>query len=247
MATGKKKRKAASNPQRGFATSSVPSKKTQRPAAPKSASAEELGHPEDDVIRPQTVNGSGCPPLCGSRRKPNGHGQSPGTEPEVDIETLELEALLEKHGPKCKAEAIRAANQLKVENRTLRLKSFPVDHDKWFTDHSIHSTLTQGYPRPNLPFLPFGTALSIPEDEILVKTWVLRQVLTQIQVARVDEALTVALNPASSDYIWGQEQALEWLAANNAFKIVPIIEANASLAAAATASDETVPGTHTIS
>lgn len=223
----KKKSKPAANPARGFATTSVASKPRVEtaetvqtpPNGPSLSDATTTGSTKPDAsTTPSIVQQSHAPnPEPGSTLSPE--------EFEKQLEESELQLLVEKHAQKVKRDAIRQKTRLDTDRRLLRGQSEPLNTRKWLPQELMDqildliqaetrfaaSSLTSE--RPTNEKMP-------SEEDLTMRLWTLQQTLASLSFSsdKVDAVLKYVLELAPSvsssnrDYIWGLEEALDWLA-----------------------------------
>ena len=221
MAQGKKKKKVAANPQRGFATTSIPSKKAEPTPADDSA------EPEADERPVSVPNGSG-------NHEENAAGNNHEfSGPGVDSDPTEarLQSLVSIHGSRISKDARNQAEMRQREKRLLRLQGFPIDHRQWFSDRVISSILSEAFPAYPSPLLFPDYQKVLDSDEALLKIWSLRQFLVRLHLPGADAALTHAVKASADtltkdqrDEAWGATAAFEWLAANGHLEEEPMVE-----------------------
>ncbi|KAK7937976.1 helicase associated domain-containing protein [Apiospora aurea] len=230
MAPKKKKTKAAANPSRGFATTSVASKPVTR-----------IEQAEEAIA---TSNGKAATPLSAQEGKaagatPENAALAPSdptvarpTKPDLSPEEFEkqlleseLQLLVEKHAQKVKRDAQRQKTRLETDRRLLRGQAEPVNVRKWLPqelmDHILD--LIQAEHRFAASSLGPDTTSSgrlLPEEELTMKLWTLQQTLesagfTEEKVASVLQYI-LEIGPniggTTKENIWGLEEALDWLA-----------------------------------
>ena len=223
MAPNKKKKKAT-NPSRGFATTSFASKSKI----------------EDDVEATKTSsNGSSEPmqPDTGDRGSPNGKSTlqvnpvvaNPSPEElENQWEESELQLLLEQHSERVKKDASRQISRLRTEKRLLT----QADHllcRSWLPEELmqlIESSLKAQREENILPGSSLNNtkpAESFSENILLTRLWTLERTLIGLgfKQSRVRDALRHLIHrkaeqkaeqPNAKDASWGLEEIIEWLA-----------------------------------
>lgn len=225
MAPNRKKKKLATNASRGFATVSLPSKKA---VAAEDDPKDELDHPI-----PSHPEAEKNPPLdVASGESVDHHGstleysqnsvQIAKTLADGDIEMSELHILWDKHRARCRDEVSRQIGRLKAETHALRIKAVPVDVDQWMADDIISSILARASSDSLVTLTSTDNVSSLVTDEFLLKLWALRQVLTQLQIPNVEDALAHVVTlfgkgqlTISKDDLLGLPEALEWTVINN--------------------------------
>ena len=222
----KKKKKAASNPARGFATVSLPSKaKADNDALDAEAAqadggnAELLGHTSPgvvDVSQPSQV--------------PSSIQGMTADQLEEHLEEAELQSIVERSAERSRREATRQMSRLETERRTLRAQAMPLETDHWLTEDLVEGIFNlhqnSGVNHGGSPQLPYLDK-DMQQDDLLVKLWTLQQVLRLFKAPHEDRvlkhvvSLTSKCNSSSKDYIWGLEESLDWLALNAAPEELP--------------------------
>lgn len=224
MAPNKKKKKTpASNPLRGFATTSTPAKRKLEEKV------------DDDVVSERALINSNVAPDNKSVGSNNANvdsedlSQLSPEELENHLEESAFQILIEKHGEKSKKDASRQANKLRTEQRVLRVQSEHLDISSWLPQELVQSIFDLlRAQKGNRSFdvdLDIRQARKISEQDLIIKLWTLRQVLTQlgfsdgrVRLAVLSQLqtghLTRSLGPssASKDGLWGLEESLDFLA-----------------------------------
>jgi ATP-dependent RNA helicase DHX29 len=221
MAGGKKKKKPASNPARGFATTSIASK-----PKPEADEPEELGPtPELPAIANGTQEDAAqtVGPAGGASDELS-KSLSP-EEFEKQLELSELQMLVEKHAQKSKRDALRQKTRLETDRRVLRGQAENLNTRKWLPSELMEEILDlvkaeERFAGPaadsTLPLKPFS------EEELTIRLWTLQQSLVNAGFleSKVVSALEYVLKISdkiganNKDAIWGVEEALDWLARN---------------------------------
>ncbi|KAG8623728.1 hypothetical protein KVT40_008704 [Elsinoe batatas] len=219
MAGGtKKKKKPASNPARGFATTSIASKtKVDQP--------EKLPEP---VVKAQSSSD-------GSKRK----GSTDASEPvetqsstikekdlkdlspeelEAQLELSDLQQTVERLGPKVSREAARQISRLETDRRVLRGQAEWLPVSGWLSgqakDAILDAVLAE---KDDDDASDMSPVLTNSEDVVLSRVWALRLILeglhfSQDQVMRVLLSLLNKPPPEDSLGTWGLNEALQSLA-----------------------------------
>lgn len=208
MASGKKKKKAvASNPARGFATTSLPSK--AKIAEPEPEPEPEPAAPPEEPEQPQW--------------------QPPTAEEETE---LALRSIVEIHGPKVRREAQKIVTKSETEKRTLRSSNlcYPLKLDRIFgidagrlgrksegIEEALGEKVLQLAKTEYLVALEKNPRLGATEDGILVQAWTLHKVLLGLGFTRkrVEDGIKVVLNRvgrSDRDVETLLDEVLEWMA-----------------------------------
>ena len=231
MAPSKKKKKPASNPARGFATTSTASK-------PKYDRTEEL----DSNVQ---IDESGTPAVLSTAVSSTRPGQSSSREPEKalceltpeelesQLEESTLQLLVENQGEKTKKDVSRHVARLQTEKRLLRSQAEYLHIRQWLPPEimQIITSLLQAQEDGN-SHLPSKTDTSkaapqLSEDELLIKLWALKRLLPLLGFSeqRTDLAIRHVLTlmktsgpqnlSSGKDTVWGLDECLAWLALNS--------------------------------
>ncbi|KAK2857300.1 hypothetical protein FQN49_004837 [Arthroderma sp. PD_2] len=197
MAPNKKKKKAASNPARGFATVSVPSKvkpSSTEPVEPEGLVGSEVSPEEQPAEASQnatTQTASHTPEL---------HELTP-EELERHLEEAELQAVVDKHSAKCKADAARYSIKLAAEKRLLRPQATPLNStSEWLSPDLLEKILQkekidakkQSKQPAQANKAEYNGQLTLSaEENVCVNMWILRLTLLELgfQETDIDEAL----------------------------------------------------------
>ncbi|KAL5335025.1 P-loop containing nucleoside triphosphate hydrolase protein [Aspergillus crustosus] len=212
----KKKKKPASNPARGFATVSIPSKV-------KPAESSEPASTVEFKSASETERPASAEPVEGAPKpsaNPSLQNYSPD-ELERHLEDAELQILVEKHAAKCKSDAVRQAVKLDTERRVLRQQAVPVNLPEWLPSDVVSSILGLAEAEEQaLSPQPVRDKRTVLEDELCTRVWVLKDTLLKLGFPehRAEEALKHVLvyfagNFATTrDVVCNLDEALDWLA-----------------------------------
>jgi ATP-dependent RNA helicase DHX29 len=210
-----KKKKSASNPARGFATTSIPSK----------------AKPEKEDVILNSENGTKAviiTPVDSNTATTQSTVAKDTVQPtpeelEEQLERDELQLLVEKYGAKVKRDSARLETRVQTDCRVLRgqaanIPLYPflpdelklqlielVQKDALETGHSAqHSSWTK----------------ALAEEDTTIKCWTLFEALLSLGIDQesIKKVISELLkNPPTSDastYIWGFREALDFLALN---------------------------------
>lgn len=218
----KKKKKPASNPARGFATTSTPAK----PKLEEKSDNDVL--PERALVNPNAAPNTKNVGLKIANVDSEDLSKLSPEELEIHLEESALQILVEKHGEKSKKDASRQVNKLRTEQRVLRLQSEHLDISSWLPQELVQSIFdllrSQKRSRGFDLDLDIRQARKVSEQDLIIKLWTLRQVLTQLGFSdgRVQSAVLSQLqtghltrssaSSASKDGLWGLEESLDFLA-----------------------------------
>lgn len=219
----KKKKKPTSNPARGFATVSVPSKpKSESTGTSSPATAESRPTPQNEPQPARTEDrpaGVDAPDVA-----PSLQNYSP-EELEKHLEEAELQILVDKYAARCKSDAARQASKLDTERRVFRQQSATLNLLEWLPPEiqgrilELAGTEEHEYLTSNGKT---GNAKQTgSEEELYLKLWTLKETLFKLGFPedRIEQALRHVLlyfvgNPtsASREVVWNLDESLEWLA-----------------------------------
>lgn len=227
----KKKSKPATNPARGFATTSVASKpradiptpgqdKATLPNGATTSDPVAVGLPKADASNLQsTAQSIQIVPEAQSETS-----LSP-EEFERQLEESELQLLVEKYAQKVKRDALRQKSRLITDRRLLRGQAEPLNTRKWLPQELMDQILDliQAESRFAASSLTSERPLNekMPsEEDLTIRLWTLQQTLAGLSFStdKIDAVLQYVLELAPAvassnrDYIWGLEEALDWLA-----------------------------------
>lgn len=228
----KKKKKPASNPARGFATVSVPSKpKPESTGTPSPATGESKSTPQNE---PQPARTEDRPTGAGaSEAAPSLQNYSP-EELENHLEEAELQILVDKYAARCKSDAERHAAKLETEKRVSRQQSVMLNTLEWLPTEMQDRIIEQAGNEEHDYLTSNGKAGNAKqadsEEELYMKLWTLKETLFKLGFPkdRIEQALRHVLlyfvgNPASAgrEVVWNLDEALEWLAMHSDKKELP--------------------------
>lgn len=224
MAPGKKKKKPLANPNRGFATVSLPSK----------AKIEAEAKVEEESGDHESQNGNGIPleaPVVSQEAVSTAAAINEMTPEELEkhLQESELQGLVDSHSAQSHRETVRQATKLETERRTLRLHANKLSAASWLSENSVKEVLD--YSQEEQRRVNNSDDSRIAAD-LTIKVWTLRRLLDSLGLPRSDEALHHVLRLAKSDtvgddkeYIWGLQDSLEWYAHNADDLNMPLYEA----------------------
>jgi ATP-dependent RNA helicase DHX29 len=214
MAGGKKKKKPASNPARGFATTSIASK-------PKIDAVDvEIDPTSTEITTSAEQQQIDIAPLS-SDIKPSELVLSP-EEFEKQLENSELQVLVEKYAQKSKRDAQRQKNRLETERRLFRSQAENLNTRKWLPLELMEEILD--LVKLEGRFLgqtidSANTMKQASEEELTIRLWTLQQALTGAGFLEAKVLLALQhvlgisdkIGTGSKDSIWGMEECLDWL------------------------------------
>jgi ATP-dependent RNA helicase DHX29 len=220
MAGGKKKKKPASNPARGFATTSIASKPKSEaidvePEPPAEPTATLQNQPDDSaqIVAPGTGI-SDAPPK-----------NITPEEFEKQLESSELQVLVEKHAQKSKRDALRQKTRLGTDRRVLRGQAESLSTRKWLPLEIMEEILDLVKSEERFAGPATDSAITSKqssEEDLTVRLWTLQQSLVGAGfldskvVSALEHVLKVSdkIGVSNKESIWGMEEALDWLARN---------------------------------
>jgi ATP-dependent RNA helicase DHX29 len=213
----KKKKKPASNPARGFATVSLPSKAKIDDGASEAENVHaEAGHAESATHESQSAVDSSQP-----LNKSSSFQDMTADQLEFHLEDAELQNIVDRFAERSKREAARQVARIETERRTLRAQAMPLETDDWLTEGLVeeifHLHQSSGDEHGRQTKLP-QHGQEMQQDDLLVKLWTLQQVLRSLHFPHEERVLKHVVSRSSDcilsskDYIWGLEESLDWLA-----------------------------------
>ncbi|EFQ97819.1 pre-mRNA-splicing factor ATP-dependent RNA helicase prp22 [Nannizzia gypsea CBS 118893] len=221
MAPNKKKKKTASNPARGFATVSVPSKvKPSTPSEP--VEPEETAPSSETLAKKLPVRDAkdDTAAIQPTSHKPELHELTPD-ELERHLEEAELQTIVDKHGIKCKGDAARFSTKTVAERRLLRPQAPQLENvTDWLSPDLLNKILekekaeARKQPMVSSKSAEYHGQLSVSmEESICVNMWTLRLTLLELgfQGIDIDETLKILLLHGPLEIVSGKDpvQALD--------------------------------------
>ncbi|RMD42899.1 hypothetical protein DV735_g2207, partial [Chaetothyriales sp. CBS 134920] len=215
MAPGRKKKKPAANPARGFSTTSVASKANLAESQDQdvTSTANKLPDPSED-------RQGGPSPAAGvapSSSEQQGAIESMTPEQlEAHLEDSELQFLLDTHSTACKSDATRQVSRLYSERRQLRQQAYRLNLHPWFPDETVEEILSLREDIPGPTALPSRTPTVLDNSKLLLDVWVLQRVLTALDFGHIPEVIGQVVRLAlrgqiTSDrsLVWGLAEAFD--------------------------------------
>lgn len=220
MAGGKKKKKLATNPARGYATTSIASKK--KIESPEQDTKATLANDLQEGVPAQSTE-----PAAAVQR-----GLSPpelqqqaltAEEFEKQLEESDLQVLVDKHAQKSKRDAIRQKVRLETDRRVLRGQAENLSSRKWLPQELMEEILDlikgEGRFAGQASDMP-NTTKQLSEEELTIRLWTLQQSLIGAGFVEDNVAMAVQyvldisdrVGAGAKDTIWGLDEALDYLA-----------------------------------
>jgi ATP-dependent RNA helicase DHX29 len=217
MAGGKKKKKPASNPARGFATTSIASKPKAEAEPSDPAPAKELQNPD------LQHDGLAAPTASATEDAVVIQKALTAEEFEKQLEDSELQVLVEKHAQKSKRDALRQKTRLETDRRVLRGQAENLNTRKWLPPELMEEILDLVKAEGRFAGQTAdasNTAKQASEEELTIRLWTLQQAL--VAAGFMEEKVILAIRHVldisdkislgNKDVIWGMEESLDWLA-----------------------------------
>jgi ATP-dependent RNA helicase DHX29 len=230
MVAKKGKKKIASNPARGFATTSIASK--PKPDKKDADTSNEPSESQSSVSTPAPAEKSlqsGQPDQAQDHKVLSDktpadrelHELSP-EELEARLELSELQSFIEQQGPKVRKESARQVLRLKTDRRVLRGQADLLTVREWLPEELMQQIIELALDESLSTSAPPSVSASkrLSEDELLSRVWQLSIILADLDVPehQVRKVLQYMLvSPPSEDsgaLAWGLSEALDWLALN---------------------------------
>ena len=234
MAGGKKKKKPAANPARGFATTSVASKYRQEEAED---AADAAGGPSKENAPPSAAQPNAKTASGKTASGPAAAGPTKELSPEEferQLEESELQLLVEKYAAKVRRDAQRQRGRLETDRRLLRGQADAINTKKWLPQDLVDQLLhvidgESRFSSSGISSESHATAKPLPEEDVTMKLWTLQLTLAAagFPAPRIQAVLQHILDvystilPPQKDLIWGLEEALDWLARECAVEELP--------------------------
>jgi ATP-dependent RNA helicase DHX29 len=220
MPPNKKKKKPASNPARGFATVSVPSRPKLADSTAVSSTADSSVAPSEGEKSPTSAAETPQEKKAGNVNEKSLEHLSP-EELERHFEDAELQSLVDKYASKCKSEAIRLVSKLETERRVFRSQANILSLHEWMPKDILDKVLSYAVAEQNNrdPLSERDLDAS-KEEELTARLWTLRDIFQKLQFSqdRVEEILKnlIVYNPSltggNKDISWVVDESLSWLA-----------------------------------
>ena len=223
MASNKrKKKKPVSNPARGFATVSTPSKKVDEIPAKL----------EDNPSLP-SVDGKHTYAETESKSQVILHDRDSDLqhmtpeELEQHLEEAELQNLLDVHRQRSRKDVSRQIARLETERRSLRQTGMLLETESWL-HHVVEEVLELA--RSSSPDVNSVQKLEGPynDTDLCLKLWAAQETLQSLHFRNLEGALQhlVEIAPmiaksSSSSLVWGLDEALDWLALHSDTEDLP--------------------------
>jgi ATP-dependent RNA helicase DHX29 len=218
MAGGKKKKKPASNPARGFATTSIASKPKAENTEPEASTTQKVLHENEDKLNEFSTT-------TGSSNEPSTVAETTLTAEEFEkqLEDSELQILVEKYAQKSKRDALRQKTRLETDRRLLRGQAESLNTRKWLPPELMEEILDLVKAEGRFAGQSndaSSNAKQASEEELTIRLWTLQQSL--LGAGFIEEKIKNALRyvldisdkiaVGNKDAIWGMDEALDWLA-----------------------------------
>lgn len=238
MAGGnKKKKKTVANPARGFATTSVASKprlEVVEPVGSQSSSGVNTPKNAPPAASEATPQASTSAEQRSEREAQAKEAVLSPEEFERQLEESELQLFVEKYSQKVKRDAQRQCSRLETDRRLLRSQAENINTPKWLPrelmDHVLDLIKAESrFYASSLSSENAGPGKMPSEEDLVSRIWTLRQALSgaafseSVVESTIQHILDIAPNISSAprDYIWGLEEALEWLARETPLEELP--------------------------
>jgi ATP-dependent RNA helicase DHX29 len=224
MAGAKKKKKPASNPARGFATTSIASKPKLEATEEATASIEppssKTGHVSETKDGANTTKAGD---QNGAKDSTSLKQLSP-EEFERQLEESELQVLVDKHAQKSKRDAVRQIARLQTDRRLLRSQADTLNTRRWLPpelmDEILEVVMDDGRSNPNSTSDTTTAQKTLSEEDLTIRLWTLQQTLIGASFGddKTKAVLEYILETSdrvvlgNKESVWGLEESLDWLA-----------------------------------
>jgi len=217
MVGGKKKKKPAANPARGFATTSIASK----PKAVELVEADSTSELPPVAPESQTEESAPTSDPKNATSALSANKLSP-EEFEKQLETEELQILVDKHAQKSKRDATRQKTRLETDRRVLRGQAESLNTRKWLPPELMEEILDLVKEEGQFSGQAADTSFikQSSEEELTIRLWTLQQSLVGAGFLQDKVVLAIRhileisdkIGAGNKDAIWGMEECLDWLA-----------------------------------
>lgn len=218
MPPNKRKKKPASNPARGFATVSVPSKPKAVESTTVSSTVDSsvVASEDEKTSKPAETHQS----QSGSAKEQSLQNLSP-EELEKHFEEAELQILVDKYASKSKNEAIRQVSRFETERRVLRSQASVLSLNEWIPQEIQDQVLALiQVEQDHLEIPPERDLDAGKEEELIARLWTLKEAIQGLGFSddRIDSLLKYiityysGLSNSSKSVNWNLEESLDWLA-----------------------------------
>lgn len=218
MPPNKRKKKPASNPARGFATVSVPSKPKVAESSTVSSTVESSVVVSEDEKPSKLAETQ--QPQSDSAKEQSLQNLSP-EELEKHFEEAELQILVDKYAWKSKNEAIRQVSRFETERRVLRSQANVLSLNEWIPQETQdHVLALVQKDQDHLETPPERDLDAAKEEELITRLWTLKDAIRGLGFSdnRIDSLLKYiityysGLTNNSKSVNWNLEESLDWLA-----------------------------------
>lgn len=247
MAPNKKKKKPTSNPARGFATVSTPSKKAIDDDVLEVQDRPEESSVNGRLVDVQTRQNN---QVASERQASNlQHCQDMGPdELEHHLEDAELQSLLNVHAQRCKKDMTRQIARLETERRSLRGGGIMLETESWLRE--VQDEILELARSFSPDHEASKTDEYQPDDPSLcVRLWTIQQTLLSLRFGDVDNVLrhlakTMYVNSKieSNTLTLGLDEAINWLALRSDLGDLPAYQQPANPQYTPPASRDRSPG-----
>ncbi len=237
MPPNRKKKKPATNPARGFATTSTASKtKGQSPNELEHRDGHDVSG-EDLKLALDTENDSRKSPSAVKPEK-SLEDLSP-EELELELENSGLQIKVDRYREKTKRDASRQVSRLQTEKRLIRAQAVSLFTQHWLPIeliqliidlYDVQNDSSKGYVHEfDIKF----NAQNVTEDDLVAKMWTLQRLLPQlgfseeqtrlalVQLSKNRRDRTAQAISITKDSIWGLDECLDWLALTSKTENLP--------------------------
>ncbi|KIV85532.1 hypothetical protein PV11_01217 [Exophiala sideris] len=219
MAPNKKKKKAASNPARGFATTSLPSKVKPVEEQDETQSETQTAVSAQDIPTASQISDSkNATSVQDSGKHTNISDMSP-EELENHLETSELETMVDRYAARSLADASRQVTRLETERRQLRPQAYKLSTYSWLDEETTDELFASSLPAPPSGSTSDSASSQDAEEKALIDLWTLERVLQALKLPRISEAVAhvagLAISgqlTADTDNLPGLSEAFRWYA-----------------------------------
>ncbi|KIX98109.1 uncharacterized protein Z520_06189 [Fonsecaea multimorphosa CBS 102226] len=219
----KKKKKPTTNPARGFATTSVPSKSkaVDEPDEALVSVNDTTQGPGTDAKLTAPVNDEHTASKNGEQARQDLKIQDMTPEElEAHLEDSELEGILARYATRCIADARRQVVRLETERRQLRPQAQKLSTYSWLPEETVDDLFdVDAHDTSHVSSASRGVETSVDEEKLLLDLWSLERVLVSLKFPRVSQAVAHIAETAllgqlrrTPESLPGLPEAFQWYA-----------------------------------
>ena len=213
----KKKTKAVANPNRGFATTSLPKATKSDVEDLKDVDSTNLSGAATPDTAPISVGSEESKPRDGGAAAERELHELSPEELEAQLEASELQQFVEQNAAKVRKDVTRQVTRSETDKRVLRGQADFLSVKDWLPEELMQQILDYTLAEYGSEYAPGKKPVPPVGDDLLSKVWALRNCLFDLDIPphRLTEVLGwLVSNPPAPDnscLLWGLSDALDWL------------------------------------